>query len=205
MNGVRGITIIMACLLAAGSVVADEPSGIPAPGSTALVEDAGDWDGRLVGFTGEAIGEAMRRGPMAWIHLNDDAYGLAVVGAAATLAGANSGIAVWVDADDASQINTFGDNRHHGDLVEVTGTFNAACPLHGGDMDIHAASLSVVRPGYSTVRQIRLPRIIAAAILAGLTLGLFLLNLLTARRSGRGERPPRRGRIQTSCHGTLEG
>ena len=48
-----------------------------------------------VSFTGEAIGEAMRRGTGAWIHLNDDAYGLAETG---RLSGANSGIGVWVDA-----------------------------------------------------------------------------------------------------------
>ena len=119
-----------------------------------------------MGFTGEAIGEAMRRGTMAWIHLNDDAYGLAEAGAAAPLAGFNGGIGVWLDADDASVISVFGDYKHHGDLVEVTGTFNAACPLHGGDMDIHATSLRIVRPGYTTVRQVRPVRLIAGAILA---------------------------------------
>ncbi len=92
---------------------------------------------------------------------------------------------MWVDADDASLISVFGDYKHHGDLVEVTGTFNAACPLHGGDMDIHATSLRIVRPGYATVRQVRPVRMIAGAILAGLTLLLFLVNLRTDRRADR--------------------
>ena len=197
--------IIVACLLAAGSAAAVEPSGTPTPGSTALVEDAGDWDGRIVGFTGEAIGEAMRRGTMAWIHLNDDAYGLADAGAEATLAGFNGGIGVWVDADDASLISVFGDNKHHGDLVEVTGTFNAACPLHGGDMDIHATSLRIVRPGYAAVTLIRPSRMIAAAILAGLTLALFLVNLRTDRRSVGGVPRPGSGRIRQPRRGILGG
>ena len=204
MNGMRAI-IIVACVLASWSVAADEPSGTPTPGSTALVEDAGDWDGRIVGFTGEAIGEAMRRGTMAWIHLNDDAYGLADAGAAATLAGFNGGIGVWVDADDASLISVFGDYRHRGDLVEVTGTFNAACPLHGGDMDIHAAALRIVRSGYATVRLIQPSRMIAAAILAGLTLGLFLVNLRADRRLAGAGRKPGSGRIQQPRRGTLGG
>jgi hypothetical protein len=201
----RGIIVIVACLLAAGAAGADEQSVAPSPGSPALVEDAGDWNGRLVGFTGEAIGEAMRRGTMAWIHLNDDAYGLAEPGAAAVLAGANSGIAVWVDAGDAALISVFGDYKHHGDLVEVTGTFNAACPLHGGDMDIHATSLRIVRPGYATVTLIRPSRMIAAAILAGLTLGLFLVNLRADRRLAGARRQPGSGRIRQPRRGTLGG
>jgi hypothetical protein len=201
----RGIIIIVAGLLAAGSAVADEPPAVPSPGSTILVEDATDWDGRLVEFTGEAIGEAMRRGTMAWIHLNDDAYGLADSGANAQLAGFNGGIGVWLDADDASIISMFGDYKHHGDLVDVTGTFNAACPLHGGDMDIHATSLRIVRPGYTTVRQVRPLRLIAGAILAGLTLALFLVNLRTDRRSVGGVPQPGSGRIRQPRRGTLGG
>jgi hypothetical protein len=201
----RGIMIIAACLLAAGSAAADEPLVPPAPGSTELVENAGSWNGRIVGFTGEAIGEAMRRGTMAWIHLNDDAYGLADPGAEPTLAGANSGIGVWVNADDAALVSTFGDYRHNGDLVEVTGTFNAACPLHGGDMDIHAASLRIVRQGYATVRRVQASRVIAGAILAGLTLVLFLVNLRTDRRVVGGVQPPVRGRFRQPRRGTLGG
>ena len=201
----RGIIIIVACLLAAGSASADGLSVASAPGSTELVENPGTWDGSIVDFTGEAIGEAMRRGTMAWIHLNDDAYGLADPGANVALAGFNGGIGVWVTADTAAQISAFGDYKHHGDLVEVTGTFNAACPLHGGDMDIHATSLRIVRPGYTTVRKIHPVRMIAAGILAGLTLVLFLVNLRMDRRFVGGMPQPGSGRIQHPRRGTLGG
>jgi hypothetical protein len=199
------IIIIVACLLAAGSASADGPSAPPAPGSTELVENPGTWDGSIVGFTGEAIGEAMRRGTMAWIHLNDDAYGLADAGAETTLAGFNGGIGVWVDAGDASLISVFGDYRHHGDLVEVSGTFNAACPLHGGDTDIHATSLRIVRRGYTTVRQVQPSRLIAAAILAGLTLVLFLVTLRTDRHRIGSLPQPEPGRSRQPRRGTLGG
>jgi hypothetical protein len=185
----RGIVIMVCLLLVALAVTAQAPV-VPAPGSTALVEDAADWDSQVISFTGEAIGEAMRRGAMAWIHLNDDAYGLADAGASPGLAGLNSGIAVWVDSAMASRITSFGTYGSHGDLVEVIGTFHAACPQHGGDTDIHATSLRIVRPGNATVQLIRPSRMIAAAILAGLTLGLFLVNLRVDLRSGGGERPP---------------
>ena len=42
--------------------------------SSTLVENANLWNGRIVALRGEAIGECMVRGEMAWLHLNDDAY-----------------------------------------------------------------------------------------------------------------------------------
>jgi hypothetical protein len=196
-------SMLLGVLLVATRAIAAAQAPIPAPGSAALVEDARQWDGQLVRFSGEAIGEAMRRGDMAWIHLNDDAYGLAPAGTNPGPAGANSGIAVWVEAAMASQISSFGVYRRHGDLVEVTGTFHAACPQHGGDMDIHAASLRIIRPGYPTAHPIRPSRMIAAGILAALTLALFMINLRVDRRSGAGGQPPGRARIRPPRRDTL--
>jgi hypothetical protein len=204
MNHARTF-ILQACLLLVALAAAAQQAPTASPGSAALVEDAQHWDGQVVQFIGEAIGEAQRRGDMAWIHLNDDAYGLAIAGADTPLAGSNSGIGVWVESAMASRITSFGTYRRHGDLVEVTGTFHAACPQHGGDTDIHATSLRIVRPGYTTVQLIRSSRMIAAAILAGLTLGLLFVNLLLDRRLESGGRVPGRGRIQPPRHGTLGG
>lgn len=182
----------MFLVLAAALAVAADDAALPAPGSAALVEDAADWDGQVVRFAGEAIGESMRRGDHTWIHLNDDAYGLAGPGEAVTRAGANSGIGIWVTAEQAGRIARFGDYRLHGDLVEVTGVFHAACPLHGGDLDIHAESLHIARAGYSTAHPISPSRVIAAGILAVMT--LVMLAFLAARRrhtcTNSGARPP---------------
>lgn len=169
-------------LLAAALAAFSEEAAPPAPGSAALVEDAAAWDGRTVRFVGEAIGEAMRRGDHAWIHLNDDAYGLAGPDDDVKRAGANSGIGIWVAAEQAGRIELFGDYRRHGDLVEVTGVFHAACPQHGGDLDIHAASLRILRTGYPTAHPVSSSRMIAAGVLAVATLALLLGNLLVDRR-----------------------
>ncbi len=180
MSDMRGAMILL-CMLAAVSAVSAQSAEPPSPGSTTLVEDAKDWNGRTVSFTGEAIGEAMRRGTMAWIHLNDDAYGLADE-AGTKLSGFNGGIAVWVDARLASRIAFFGDYTHHGDVVEVTGIFYAACPQHGGDMDVHADSLRIARTGHGVARPIGRPRLFAAGMLAALTAFLFLARAILRRR-----------------------
>jgi hypothetical protein len=138
-----------ALLIAPGlsAVAWASPQVYSAPSSVELVEHPGTYDGKTVTFQGEAIGEAMVRGDYAWIHLNDDAYMLKNVEEGAALGGYNTGMPVWIPADEARSIQVFGDYKHEGEIVRVEGTFNAACAQHGGDMDIHATSIEHVAPG----------------------------------------------------------
>lgn len=140
--------------------------------SSTLVEKANSWDGRTVSFMGEAIGEAMRRGAMCWVHLNDDAYMWKNIEEGTKLGGYNSGQAIWVPADLASKISFFGDYLYDGDVVKVSGVFHAACREHGGDMDIHAEVLEIVRVGYPIAHRINRRRLMQGVFM------LFLAGLL---------------------------
>jgi hypothetical protein len=148
----------------------------PIPGvavaSAALTEDAAAWDGRVVTFSGEAVGEPMVRGDHAWLHLNDDAYQTrAPLEAGCLLGGYNSGQAIWAPAALARRVRTFGGYRREGDSVRVLGTFNAACREHGGDMDIHATSLEIVHEGYVVTHPLHAGRLacgLALLALAGI-------------------------------------
>lgn len=126
--------------------------------SASLVENAVFWNGRIITFKGEAIGECMVRGDMAWLHLNDDAYMEKNIEEGALLGGYNSGHAIWISAELARQILFWGDFKHQGDIVKVSGTFHAACREHGGDMDIHAASMVVIRNGHPVRHHLNLQR-----------------------------------------------
>jgi hypothetical protein len=123
------------------------------------------WDGKTVTFHGEAIGESMKRGSFAWIHLNDDAYMERNVEEGAELGGYNSGMPVWLPAGLVARIDTYGDYKHEGTIAEVRGVFNGACAEHGGDTDIHATSL-VVRPGRDAIDPIQPWKITLAALLS---------------------------------------
>ena len=105
----------------------DTPQGVEV-NSASLVENANAWNGRVITFTGEAIGEAMVRGKMAWIHLNDDAYMWKNIEEGAKLEGYNSGHAVWVSTHLSVKIRYFGDFKHEGDVVKVIGTFQCSLP-----------------------------------------------------------------------------
>lgn len=140
--------------------------------SADLVEQPKANDGDVIEFTGEAIGEAMVRGDYAWLHLNDDAYYLKNAEEGSGLHGFNSGMPVFLSADLADEVEVFGDYTHEGDVVMVSGTFNATCAQHGGDMDIHAESLEQVLAGHRVIDEPRPWKIVLAA---GLSLLVALL------------------------------
>lgn len=142
------------------------PSAAIAAGvsSTALIEEPAAWDGHLVTFTGEAVGEAMARGGEVWLHLNDDAYTETSIAGGAAPQGYNSGLAVVVAAQDAEVVTVYGDYRHRGDTVRISGIFNAACPEHGGDMDVHASEISVVRAGTALTHSLETSSFVMLAI-----------------------------------------
>jgi len=188
--GMLLVTVLFA-LVAAPAMAADAPIPPNNPTSTELVNKMnvpGDitkglfWNGKTVTFHGEAIGEVMVRGDYAWIHLNDDAYMEKNVEEGATLAGYNSGMAIWVPAELTKQIDTYGDYKHEGTIVEITGVFNAACKEHGGDMDIHATSLRIIRPGHPVVDPIAPWKVWLALGLIVLAFGLWRLDRMTRNR-----------------------
>ena len=144
--------------------------------STALVENANGWNGRIISFKGEAIGERMIRGSMGWIHINDDAYMEKSIEAGAGSEGYNSGQAIWLSSDLAHRIRFFGDYHNQGDLVKITGVFHAVCPEHGGDMDIHATELTVVAIGHPVAHQIKTHRAMLATILILSSIFLFWIR-----------------------------
>ncbi len=150
--------------------------------SASLVENASAWDGHVVAFKGEAIGEAMARGKMAWVHLNDDAYMWRNIEEGAKLNGYNSGHAVWISTHLSREIRYFGDFKHEGDVVKVTGKFFAACPEHGGDMDIHASTLQIVRVGHPVRHVINTPRAVIAGVLLVIAFALYRLRIILNRR-----------------------
>jgi len=175
--GLLGLMLFGAGCRATGT---PEPSPNEAS-STELVEQPKEYDDTTIDFAGEVIGESMKRGDMAWLHINDDPYYRKNVEEGAQLGGYNSGMAVWLPAELAEQITYFGDYKHEGDIIEVRGTFNAACGEHGGDMDIHGTDLEVLEAGHEVVDRVHPQKVAWALGLAGLAAALFMVNRFAGR------------------------
>ncbi len=99
--------------------------------SAELINNAKQYDGKIVMYKGEAIGDIMIREGFAWINGND---------------GVNA-IGIWSNKDLAKDIFYTGGYKSRGDIVEVRGIFHRACLEHGGDLDIHIEALRKVNSG----------------------------------------------------------
>lgn len=114
-----------------------------------LVENGSSFDGKIVTVQGEALGEAMERDGYAWVNISDPTN---VMG-------------IWMTAGDAKKIKFFGDYKHKGDMIKVSGVFHRACREHGGDMDIHGAAVDIVEQGHQVKEAIDTRKIAAGLIL----------------------------------------
>ncbi len=152
------------------------PASAKTISSSELIEKNRFYDGKTISFQGEVVGDVMVRGENAWIHLNDDRYGSENVEEGSKLEGYNSGHAVWCRASDVESIEYVGDYKNSGDVVEVNGVFNRACAEHGGDMDIHADGVELVRRGHAVSHPFNAQRALIALILGAAGLSLFLAN-----------------------------
>lgn len=119
----------------------------PQVSSSDLINNAKQYDGKEVIYSGEVIGDVMARGNFAWINVNDT----------------KNAIGIWLSSDLAKEISYTGSYKQKGDIVEIKGKFNRACIMHGGDLDIHAKSLQIIEKG-ANVDEVVSPRKIKVAI-----------------------------------------
>lgn len=100
--------------------------------SAELIQNAELYDGQEVVYEGEVVGELMRRKDGAWVNISDG----------------KSSIGVWMPTELADVIEYKGSYKTQGDILQVAGQFNRACPMHGGDLDIHAISAQKIKSGW---------------------------------------------------------
>ena len=121
------ILIVLVLLAVPGVALADgEPVG-----SNDLIDRAKDFDNTTVVYEGEVLGDILNRGEYAWIAVFD---------------GSNT-IGCYVTRAQAEQIGFVGGYGKRGDDVRIVGVFHRACAEHGGDLDIHAQSVTVLQAG----------------------------------------------------------
>jgi len=130
--------------------------------STELINNARLYDGKDVTYEGEAIGDIMRRGTYAWVNLND---------------GKNA-IGCWVPLELAKAILYTGTYKSKGDWIEVTGSFQRACPQHGGDLDIHVQALRKMVSGTMQTERFNLDKRNLALLFLGVVCLVLILSQL---------------------------
>jgi len=130
--------------------------------STKLINSAKEYDGKIVSYSGEVIGDIMKRGAFAWINVND---------------GENA-IGIWAPVGLLKEINYSGSYKSRGDIIEVTGVFNRACKEHGADLDIHAEAIKKINSGSFIQEKPNMDKKNQVAILLGILGAVWILTLL---------------------------
>jgi len=130
--------------------------------STELINNAKLYDGKIVTYEGEVIGDVMVRGEYAWINVND---GKNVVG-------------IWIDKNSAKDILYAGSYESRGDWLEITGVFRRACLEHGGDLDIHAQAILKIRQGRRVAERLNMGKRNLVFVLFGVLCLVWILKPL---------------------------
>ena len=128
--------------------------------SSELINHAKQYDGKIVTYSGEVIGDIMLRGEFAWVNIND---------------GQNA-LGAWMSAALAKEIKFTGNHKSHGDHLEIEGVFHRACLEHGGDLDIHVLSLIKITNGRMIKENLNFDKVNLSLVLLG---ALFLIWILT--------------------------
>jgi len=123
--------------------------------STELINNAKNYNGNTVVYKGEVIGDIMPRGEYAWINVNDE----------------KNAIGIWIKKELIKDIIYRGSYKAKGDLVEITGVFHRSCVEHGGDLDIHAQTITKISSGNVVSHTVNAKEI-------NFALGLFLMIIL---------------------------
>lgn len=131
-----------------------------------MIDNAQDYDGKVVSYAGEVVGEVMPRGDFAWANISD---------------GQNA-IGVWLPMALARNIVYSGSYQAVGDRIEVTGIFHRACPEHGGDLDIHAEAFSVTARGRALCQPVNSGKKNTALVLGGVLCLVLILRKFWPRQ-----------------------
>lgn len=130
--------------------------------SAELINNAKLYDGKVVSYEGEVIGDIMKRGDYAWINVND---------------GKNA-IGIWINSGLVKDIGYTGSYKSVGDGIEVTGVFRRVCPEHGGDLDIHAQSMRKTGAGRYLQEKVNVDKRNQLFIFLGIIGLIWILKLL---------------------------
>ena len=120
------------CLLSSALCLLSSVCHAEVSSSTELINSPRSQAVKYVTYRGEVIGDVMLRGDYAWVNIND---------------GQNA-IGIWMPKNFTQEIKFSGSYKSIGDFIEINGIFNRTCHAHGGDLDIHATKIKILRPGY---------------------------------------------------------
>ena len=133
------------------------PSGVPAELpppvgrvlSTEVVSCPDNFDGHVVEYIGEVVGDILHREGGTWVLMNDDHYALELGPLELHRAynGPNTGLSVWLPDPLGRHVDEVGRPGQRGDVLHVSGILRRADPMDGGGLAIRAFRAELLADG----------------------------------------------------------
>ena len=163
----RRIVLTFICLSAFNALQLSAHVAQAAPVVTLedLINNAEEYDGETVTFKGEVIGDKMIRGESTWINVHDE----------------TGAIGVFCPKESVEEIEYLGSYKFLGDRISVKGIFHRFCSEHGGDTDIHAEKITIIKKGEETPHPLDPRKVKTSIILAVIVFALAILHLIIRR------------------------
>lgn len=155
-----------------GAITPNEDTVVGLATSGAVLSCPFAFDGLLVLYVGEVVGDILQRDGGAWLLVNDDPYALeqGPLTAGETPRGTNSGLTVWLPDPLTELVDEPGEHGVRGDVIEVTGRVNRTDPADGGGLTIRAEDATVLAEAVLVDEPIHWTQVGVAAVLAALAL-----------------------------------
>lgn len=164
-------------------VAAVEPVGRVT--STEVVACPQAFDGQVVLYTGEVVGDVLRRTGGAWALVNDDAYALETGPLSAghgRFAGPNTGLSVWLPDPLPDRLGPPGRADRRGDVVRLRGVVRRADPADGGGLTLRALDVTIVARSVAIDRPVSTRRVAVAAGFVVVAIAVTVAERVAARR-----------------------
>ncbi|MBW3621234.1 MAG: hypothetical protein KY461_13395 [Actinobacteria bacterium] len=161
-----------------------EPTLLGRVTSSRVLECPEAFDGHLVTYIGEVIGDVLHRDDGAWVLMNDDDYALEVgpLASHGEFRGYNSGLSVWLDGDLPDLVTHPGGPDWRGDVLQVEGIIHRVDPRDGGGLTIRATDAQVLAEAVPLSHPVNRPQAIAAGLLSAAAVALVVFERAAARR-----------------------
>lgn len=165
LSRTAALAVVCALLLVAAPAFGQTATPTTGP---ELASTASGLEGQAVSLEGEVISELLDGGEgHKWVNILSD----------------GTGIGIWAPVSELGDIKVLGDWNETGDIVRVVGTFHQGCSQHGGDLDIHATSVTLLERGVEHERPVSWWKFAVGLLAAGIAAVLFR----RMRRQGREE------------------
>ncbi len=125
-----------------------------------LLEKQTELDGKKITFHGELIGQPIFDQHGVFVNVMDNEF---------------NALGIYLDKNMLVKFTHYGRHGQKGDYVQTTGIFHKVCAVHGGDTDLHATEITVLKAGKSNPEPI-IPtfKVVFCFILLVLAIVLYL-------------------------------